>query len=274
MPIQRLFRIIIFMNVSSTNSPALSTVYGPTKSWRYGLSLGVDLLFVNSICSFKCIYCQLGKINLHTNERKIYVPTKKVMADLEKSSWQESDVITFSGSGEPTLALNLGEVIRSIKSYTGKPVHVLTNATTLNQEDVRMSLREAAHVSCKLDAADEHTFRMIDRPVDEITLEQIVNNIKTFRREYKGCLAIQIMLQRMHLKHLERFAKILTEIAADEVQLNVPSRAIPGTWILQARGNDPYIASKMISPKTISSEELLQTADYLREQTGLKIIHK
>lgn len=269
-----MFRIIIFMNVYSTDSHALSTVYGPVRSWRYGMSMGVDLLFVNSICSFKCIYCQLGKINLHTNERKIYVPTEEVMADLKKSSWREADVVTFSGSGEPTLALNLGDVIRSIKSYTGKPVHVLTNATTLDQEDVRSSLHEAAHVSCKLDAADELTFRMIDRPVGELTLEQIVGNIKIFRREYEGCLAIQIMLQRIHLKHLESFAKILTEIAPDEVQLNVPSRAIPGAWILQARGNELYTASKMISPKTISSEEVLQIADCLRERTGLKIVHK
>src|SRR5919199_2702321 len=79
-----------------------STVYGPVNSWRVGRSLGVDLLAVNSICSFRCVYCQLGRINVHTAERKIYVPTAKVLEDLRASAWREADIITLSGSGEPT----------------------------------------------------------------------------------------------------------------------------------------------------------------------------
>jgi len=90
-----------------------STVYGPVDSWRVGRSLGVDLLCDTSVCSFRCVYCQLGAINLHTSERRVYVKTERVLADLEASRWREADVITLSGSGEPTLAANLGEVIRA-----------------------------------------------------------------------------------------------------------------------------------------------------------------
>src|SRR5947209_19916192 len=90
----------------------VSTVYGPVNSWRVGRSLGVDLLAVNSVCSFRCVYCQLGRINVHTDERRVYVPTLKVLADLRASAWLEADVVTLSGSGEPTPAAHMGWVVR------------------------------------------------------------------------------------------------------------------------------------------------------------------
>ncbi len=94
-----------------------SSIYGPVRSWRLGLSLGVDILCIDSICSFECVYCQLGKINRVTATRDVFVSTEKVLDDLKKSDWQKADVITFSGSGEPTLAKNLGEVIEKIKKF-------------------------------------------------------------------------------------------------------------------------------------------------------------
>ena len=97
-----------------------SCVYGPVNSWRMGKSLGIDLLKVDSICSFACVYCQLGKINRLTDERKLFVPTAEVISELKKSNWREADVITFSGSGEPTLAANLGEAICAAKNLTAK----------------------------------------------------------------------------------------------------------------------------------------------------------
>src|SRR5438445_7291041 len=84
-----------------------SSIYGPVESWRVGKSLGVDLLLQTSICSFNCIYCQLGDIQQKTIERQIYVSTEQVARDLRQSHWEEADIITLSGNGEPTLALNL-----------------------------------------------------------------------------------------------------------------------------------------------------------------------
>ena len=86
----------------------VSTIYGPVDSWRFGRSLGVDLILVSSVCSFNCVYCQLGNIQEITAGRRLFVPTERVMEDLRASDWRGSDIVTFSGSGEPTLALNLG----------------------------------------------------------------------------------------------------------------------------------------------------------------------
>ena len=113
-----------------------SSVYGPVHSWRVGASLGIDLLLTTSTCSFNCIYCQLGDIQLKTAERRIYVPTDRLERDLRQSAWEQADIVTFSGSGEPTLALNLAEAIHLVKEYTNKPVMVLTNATLLHDAAV------------------------------------------------------------------------------------------------------------------------------------------
>jgi wyosine [tRNA(Phe)-imidazoG37] synthetase (radical SAM superfamily) len=241
------------------------------RSWRAGLSLGIDLLFVDSICSFRCAYCQLGKINLHTMERKIYVPTAKVMDDLKRSTWRDADILTLSGSGEPTLAANMGEVIGEIKVLTGKPVLVLTNATTLNTEAVRHELSQADKVFCKLDAADEESFRRINRPVTGITLRGIVRGIKAFKSEYDGHLAVQIMLMRAPRQHLDSMASILNEIRPHEVQLNTPLRPIPRYWFIDARGNytvTPYPATNI---RPISRDEAEHFALALRDLTGLNV---
>lgn len=251
---------------------ANSTIYGPVRSWRLGASLGVDLLLVNSICSFRCVYCQLGKINVHTMARRVYASTEQVLEDLSRSRWREAAVITLSGSGEPTLAANLGEVIHSLKSYTGKPVAVLTNATTLNDPSVRRDLCLADHVFCKLDATDERTFRAMNRPVAGVTLAGCVEGIKTFRREYVGHLAVQIMLMRLNVGKAEAFARILNEIRPDEVQLNAPTRPIPREWHSLARGNDAAQPFASVRPKVVEADEVARMEERLRLLTGLKVL--
>lgn len=246
------------------------TVYGPVRSWRAGVSLGVDLLCINSICSFRCLYCQLGKINVHTTERKVYVTTEKVLTDLLRSSWHIADIITLSGSGEPTLAANMGEVIRQIKALTNKPVLVLTNSTTLCDEGVRREIGEADKVSCKLDAADEEAFKRINRPVQGITLQTIIGGIKALRREFVGEFAVQLMLTPLNVKQVEGFARLLNEIRPHEVQINLPSRPIPRQWLMDARGNHHTLPARASHFKTLHAEEVSRFEAALRRLTGLK----
>lgn len=249
-----------------------STVYGPVKSWRLGASLGIDLLFINSICSFKCVYCQLGRINMHTMERRVYVPTAQVMADLRASDWQAAEVITISGNGEPTLALNLGEVMREIKAFTRKPVIVLTNATTLNDETVRRDLGEADRVFCKLDAADERMFRIVNRPVEGVTLASVVGGIKKLRAEYKGWLAVQTMLMPMNSREIESLATLLNEIRPAEVQLNTPLRPVPREWSVGTRGNHSPVVENAVRLRVLDHAQAEQIEAELRALTGLPIV--
>lgn len=260
--------------VSEEIYPRASTVYGPVDSWRLGRSLGIDLLFVNSICSFKCVYCQLGKINVHTAERRIFVPTERLIDDLEASDWRSADVVTFSGSGEPTLAKNLGEAICAAKAVTGKDIVVLTNAAHLHDEEVVDDLLLADRVFCKLDAADEAVFRRVNRPVEGITLESVADGIRRFRKKFDGFLAIQSMYSPLDEEQLSDFAKVLSDIRPDEVQLNVPTRAIPREWFIEARGNYDETPYPAVEPRKISREEVSRMAARLIESTGLDVVSR
>lgn len=251
--------------------PPVSTVYGPVKSWRLGLSLGIDLLAVNSICSFRCVYCQLGRINVVTTERRVFVPTERVLSDLAASRWREADVVTFSGSGEPTLAANLGAAIHEVKAFTRKPVAVLTNAATLNDAGVRRDLCGADQVFCKLDAADEKTFALVNRPAEGVTLSGVVAGVMKLRAEYAGRLAVQTMLMPMNHRGLEELAALLAEIRPDEVQLNTPLRPVPRSWSIGARGNHSRAAPDAARLKVIDRDEARRIAGRLRELTGLAV---
>ena len=170
-------------------------MYGPVESWRFGKSLGIDLIMDPSTCSFNCTYCQLGFIQRITKERKLFVPTKKVIDDFKANNWQECDVVTFSGSGEPTLATNIGEVIKEIKKITSSkiPITILTNATLFNDPKVRADVLDADVISIKLDAPDDKTLQAINRPADGINLDLILSGVPELKREFKGKLQVKIM---------------------------------------------------------------------------------
>ena len=251
-----------------------STVYGPVDSWRVGRSLGVDVLCVDSVCSFRCVYCQLGRINVHTAERRVYVTTQRILADLHDADWRGADVVTLSGSGEPTLAANLGEVICGIKWLTGKPVVVLTNSAHLWDAEVRRDLSHADSVFCKLDAADEETFQRVNRPARGVTLRGTFQGLRRFRAEYAGRLCVQVMLLPLNKTRAAEFADLLRFLRPDEVQLNAPRRAVPRAWTLDARGNHATPGREGVTLKTVSSAEAAEFESYLRRATGLHIVSR
>jgi wyosine [tRNA(Phe)-imidazoG37] synthetase (radical SAM superfamily) len=250
-----------------------STIYGPVRSWRLGLSLGVDLLCVDSICSFECAYCQLGKINRVTTTRACFVSTAKVLADLQKTDWQAADVVTFSGSGEPTLAANLGEVIAEIKRLTRKPIVVLTNSTLLDRRGVRREVLQADKIFCKLDAWSDAVLRRVDHPHEGVSLASIISGISELRRDFKGFLAIQTMiLKTPTASELEQLAQILRTIQPDAVQLNLPARPVPHEYFLESRGNSVEFQNGFTQLRTITKDDLENVRRKLSELTKLPII--
>lgn len=258
--------------IAKVNLKHVSSVYGPVRSWRVGLSLGIDLLCLNSICSFNCTYCQLGFIQVRINERHRFVPTEKVVEDLKQSEWQKADIITFSGNGEPTLASNLGEAVQEVKRYTGKPILVLTNGTLLHVKEVTEELKGADKVYVKLDAMNEKIFQSLNRPVGDVTLQGIVRSTVDFKKSYPGYLGIQMMLTRVNLHQIDGFAPLLKQIRPNEVQLNTPTRPFPQRWVLQTRGSHDGVDYPAKPLKTITLEEARGAEARLRELTGLRII--
>lgn len=201
----------------------LNYVYGPVSSWRLGASLGIDLLSrEEKICSFDCLYCQLGRTGVHTSERGVFVSTEALLEEihaLPPELW--IDFITFSGRGEPTLAANLGEAIEAIKRVRREPVAILTNASLVDREEVRAEVARADLVVAKLDACSGELLRTINRPAAGITYETILDGLVSLRREYAGRLALQIMFVEENRDSAPELAR---RIGTDEVQINTPLR--------------------------------------------------
>lgn len=207
-------------------------IYGPVKSRRLGLSLGLSLT-PYKICNFDCIYCQLGKTNCLTAQRREYIKIEEILNELK--SWlnnniQESknlDYITISGSGEPTLNIKIGELLSQIKKIAALPIAVITNASLLSDIEVRKGLLAADLVLPSLDAVTAETFSKIDRPHSDIKIGQIINGLVAFRNEFSGKIWLEVMLVRGvndDLPQIRRLKEVIDSINPDKAQLNSPVR--------------------------------------------------
>lgn len=200
-------------------------IYGPLPSWRLGRSLGVDpVSSVEKRCTFDCVYCQLGRKDASSGRRKVYVKTEDIIKELRALPKVKIDYVTFSGSGEPTLAKNLGELIKAIKKLRRERIAVLTNASLINRPDVQRELSLADFVVAKLDTSEQVSFNRINGPVSGVNAIDIIQGIKRFRRRYKGRLGLQIMFMANNRKEVGRLASIAAGIGPDEVQINTPLR--------------------------------------------------
>jgi len=200
-------------------------IYGPVSSFRLGSSLGIDLLSQEEkVCSFDCVYCQLGKTVSYTNQRGLYIPKEAIIEELKTLPQIQIDYITFSGRGEPTLAKNLGETIKAVKAIRKEPVAVLTNSSLMDKGDVREELSWADFVIAKLDACTQEVLETINRPASGVRWDNIYRGIKEFRREYKGRFAIQIMFTYHNKDDAEKLAELSLRISPNEVQIDTPLR--------------------------------------------------
>lgn len=263
--------------MTALETKAFCSVYGPVQSWRFGQSLGIDPIGAVSTCSFHCAYCQLGQIDVKTCDRQIFVSTQQIYNDLQAFAPWAVDTVTLSGSGEPTLALNLGSILTIVKAVTKKPVGVLTNGSLLSDAAVRAELAIADWVAVKVDAVNEDALRRINHPVPTFNFEEMWAGLLQFRQQYLGSLAIQTMLltawsEAAQADYIQRMQALLP----DEIQLNIPSRPRPLTHQLDARGNHspsicPYPAQSL---KHVNARVLQTFSDRIESAIGIPVRYR
>ncbi len=203
-------------------------LFGPVPSRRLGRSLGVDLL-VGKICSYDCVYCQVGRTASLTAQRREIAPTEKVWAELEArfAEGVEMDYVTFSGSGEPTLHTGLGTLIARLKDRTPYRVAVLTNGSLLWMDEVRRDLARADLVVPSLDAAVEEVWRKVNRPAPGLEFARVLDGLRAFCAERGEAVALEILLVagvNDSPEHLEALARLVRELRVERVQLNTVTR--------------------------------------------------
>ncbi len=210
-------------------------LYGPVPSRRLGRSLGIDLV-PHKVCTYDCIYCQIGKTSEKTLERKEYVPTGELLEEVKAFLQEESasaDTLSLGGSGEPTLHSKIGLIIDGIKAMTTLPVAVITNGALLYEEEVRKDLLRANRVLPSMDAASPEIFEKINRPRRGFSVEKVIEGLVEFRRVYTGQIWLEILFCKGvndSQSELAEMKKAVEQIKPDQIHLNTVVRPPSERW--------------------------------------------
>jgi wyosine [tRNA(Phe)-imidazoG37] synthetase (radical SAM superfamily) len=220
-------------------------IFGPVKSRRLGISLGINLLPTDSkLCNFNCIYCECGWTP-GAKELKIYYHPRKLVAEkLEdmlismKEKNQLLDVITYAGNGEPTMHPEfegiIEDTIRIRNIYFPKArIAVLSNATLLHKESVFRALNKVEDNILKLDSVFIETVELFNQPLGKYNIDKVVNHLKRF----EGNLTVQTMFVKGYYKgqlvdnttekEVSAWIKTLHEIKPKQVMIYTIARDTP-----------------------------------------------
>ncbi|MDF1880168.1 radical SAM protein [Sulfurimonas sp. MAG313] len=170
-------------------------IFGPVASRRFGTSLGIDLSPDTKQCNFDCLYCELAPAQTISSYTKVYTP-QEIVEELEVSLKEHpnTEVITLTANGEPSLYPHLDELIKKIDLIKNdKQTLILTNSATLSNEKTYQSLLNLDQVKLSLDAVSTEVFRKIDRPHEDIDLSRLVQSVISFSKEYTGRLFIEVL---------------------------------------------------------------------------------
>lgn len=214
-------------------------LFGPVRSRRLGLSLGIDLT-PHKTCSLNCAYCECGRTTDLTLERKNYVPENEIIQEFEHFVQHDGriDYVTFGGSGEPTLNLAIGNLIRYIKTkYPQYQTALLTNGTLFYRPEVRQEVLPFDLVLPSLDAISDEIFKQVNDAHGGLKNSEIIDGLIRFAHEYEGYIWLEVFIIpgiNDTQNELDLFKEIIAKIKPHRIQLNSLDR--PGTceWVKPA----------------------------------------
>lgn len=220
-------------------------IFGPIRSRRLGLSLGVNLLPTEAkLCNFDCIYCECGWNSDHCGSRRFNDRTtvrEMLAAQLRKMAADGTppDVITFAGNGEPTMHPEFEAIIDDTIALRDElcpsaRVSVLSNATMIGRESVRRALERVDNNILKLDSAFDVTVQLMNKPQQAAyTVERTVSEMERF----EGRMILQTMFLRGRVgeqpidntteREVEAWLKIVERIRPQRVMVYTIDRDTP-----------------------------------------------
>lgn len=213
-------------------------VFGPVPSRRLGKSIGINNIPPKH-CSYACVYCQLGRaLKMCVNRSEFFPPRellnevrRKVEATLKQG--EAVDYLTIVPDGEPTLDLNLGELLRLLADLEIKTA-VITNSTLLQLPEVREELSSADWVSVKVDALNGNSWKKIDRPHPKLSLDSVLRGILDFSGQFDGTLVTETMLVEGindDAENLRETAEFIRETGAETAYVSIPTRPPAEKWV-------------------------------------------
>ena len=228
-----------------------SPIFGPIKSRRLGISLGINLLPDDGkACTFDCLYCECGFNAAHRTGKNL--PTRDEVAEALENKLKEMaksnnhpDVLTFAGNGEPTVHPEFNVIIDDTIALRDRycpeaKISVLTNATLITRKSVFDALCKVDNNILKLDTVNSNYISFLDRPTGKYNLEEIINCMKAFNGK--------AVIQTMFLKGVVNGTDVnntgdtfvlpwidaIKEIAPREVMIYTIDRETPQKGLMKA----------------------------------------
>ena len=240
------------------------TIFGPIPSRRLGASLGVNNI-PYKICSYNCVYCQVGrtlhmqvKRTLYSNPSEVFDEVKKKVERIRETQ-QNVDYISIVPDGEPTLDSSLGELIERLKDL-GLPVAVITNSSLTWDKSVQEDLKKADWVSVKIDAISPNTWKQINRPHASLSLDEILQGMQEFAGSYTGTLCTETMLVKElndnpeELTAIANFVK--SRISPYKAYIGVPTRPPAEPWVSRPEPESITAAYAIFTKEGLNAETL------------------
>ncbi len=242
-----------------------SVIFGPIKSRRLGVSLGVNLPPSSSkICNFDCIYCECGwnptpgkSPAPRFADREVVVEQLEAKLSQMSSDGEHLDVITFAGNGEPTMHPDFPAIIDDVRRlrdvyYPDSKIAVLSNATMIGRESVRRALAKVDRAMLKIDSALIHTIELVNQPRFNYSLEKIIEGIKLFEGE--------VIIQTMFLKgvyngeaidntsseELSRWLDVIRDISPKLVMIYSLDRDTPAENLIKVESDELALIAEKV----------------------------
>ena len=254
-------------------------VFGPVPSRRLGVSLGVDLV-VSKSCNLNCIFCECGATKKIQLERQRFKDMNEILNEIQSVLKDiKPDYITFSGSGEPTLSLDLGNISKSIKEdlkYQGK-ICLITNSLLLADKTLMKELEYIDLIVPTLNTLKQDIFEKIVRPDYKTNVDEIRKGfINLNNSSYKGKIWIEIFILENINDSEENFIEIASflkseNIRYDKIQLNTIDR-IGAERDLKAISFDKILRAKEILEENgLHNIEIIKSLNELDESQKIQI---
>ena len=254
-------------------------VFGPVPSRRLGVSLGVDLV-VSKSCNLNCIFCECGATKKIQLERQRFKDMNEILNEIQSVLKDiKPDYITFSGSGEPTLSLDLGNISKAIKEdlkYKGK-ICLITNSLLLANEQVIKELEYIDLIVPTLNTLNQDIFEKIVRPDYRTSVDEIKKGfINLNNSNYKGKIWIEIFILENINDSEENFIEIANflnseNIRYDKIQLNTIDR-VGAERDLKAISFDKILKAKRILEENgLHNIEIIKSLNELEENQKIQV---
>ena len=254
-------------------------VFGPVPSRRLGISLGVDLV-VSKSCNLNCIFCECGATKKIQLERKRFKDMNEILEEISTVLKDiKPDYITFSGSGEPTLSLDLGNISKAIKEdlkYEGK-ICLITNSLLLADENLMKELEYIDLIVPTLNTLTQDIFEKIVRPDYRTSVEEIRKGfINLNKSNYKGKIWIEIFI----LENINDSDKNFVDIAYflkseniryDKIQLNTIDRVGAERDLKAISFEKISRAKKILEENGLDNIEIIKSLGELEEDKKIQV---